>query len=329
MSISAIIDDFLQLVRYCRYDNSYKMVWAKAIIDLANENPERTVIPVENIADKVIGYYWNLHIFFDPDGQTLLQSSNRTKPPVVQSYVLSLISNYKDLCTEYKPCFYERLTNIHKEQLAISYTRVANDLKRDVRERFLYLNNDYKTLYDYKTDDNNIIFDTGACRQLSEHHDILNESILFKWTQILEKFNNTTPRIAAKLKLRHDGKQYRGSLKKFHKWLSIENPNRKCAICDEHIKDENDLAVDHVIPFTFLFSDDIWNLSFVHQSCNSRKSNTPPSKKAIKAQEQRNLHLQQLITRNHSHDMSKKIFKELSIAIEDKVLDKMWAIYKL
>lgn len=330
MSIPTHIDDFLQLVRYCQYDNSYKMVWAKAIVDISTEHPERTIIPIENIADKVIGYYWNLHIFFDPDGRTLLQSSNRTKPPVVLSYVLNLIREYKEICIEYKPCFYERLARTHKEQLSISLKKVAKDLKKDVRERFLYLNKVYKTVYDHQTDDNNIIFDAGVCRQIAEHQDILNESILFKWTQILEKFNRTTPRIAAKLKLRQDGITKRtGSLKKFHEWLLIENTSQICAICNEQIKDKKELSVDHVIPWSFLYSDDIWNLSFVHRSCNSQKNNIPPSKESIRAQEQRNRHLHELITNKYTRKMKNKVFKELEIALEDKTLNKMWSIYKL
>ena len=69
MSLPTIIEDFLSLVRYGSIDNSYKMVWSKAIVDLSSDNPDRTTIPMDEIAEKVVSYYWNLHVFFDPDGK--------------------------------------------------------------------------------------------------------------------------------------------------------------------------------------------------------------------------------------------------------------------
>lgn len=83
MAIPADIQELLQLIRHGRVDNSYKMVWAKAIVELSCENPNRTEIPLGDIATKVAGYYWNIHIFFDPEGKTLRQGSNSAKPPVI------------------------------------------------------------------------------------------------------------------------------------------------------------------------------------------------------------------------------------------------------
>ena len=31
--------------------------------------------------------------------------------------------------------------------------------------------------------------------------------------------------------------------------------------------------VDHILPWSFLYSDDLWNLVYSHRSCNSSKSN--------------------------------------------------------
>lgn len=87
--------------------------------------------------------------------------------------------------------------------------------------------------------------------------------------------------------------------------------------------------MDHVIPWSLLYSDDIWNLTFVHKSCNSQKSNAPPTQKAIKAQEERNNRLHNLITINHDNFMSNKVFKELDFAINENLLSKMWTIYRV
>lgn len=328
MAAPVTIQEFLRLVRHGRIDNSYKMVWAKAIVDLATEDPNRTSIPLDAIAERVISYYWNLHIFFDPEGRTLRQGSNSSKPPEILQCVLGWIQDYKRIKTEYKPVFYERMTQADRSKLAISSSIVALLLKKDVRHRFLNLNGKSLALYDYKLDDDNLIVATDLCKQLSEYQDILHEAILFRWTQILEGFNRTTPRIAAKVRIMQDIKRRNSSLKKFNEWLLIENPMQTCALCGHKIKAAKDISVDHVIPWSFLYSDDIWNLSFTHNTCNSQKLNTPPSKSLIDEQQKRNQHLHSLITKNHQHKVGHKIFKELDFALEENLLTKMWVIYK-
>ena len=262
-------------------------------------------------------------------GRTLRQGRNSSKRPIILSYVLSLINEYKGLDSNYKPCFYERLNSLAKLRLDISYSSVVSILKENVRHRFLKLGKEDKSIYDYFSDDENLIFAEGVCKQISEYQDILHESILFRWAKILEDINRTTPRIVAKLKIRQDGQRRTSSLKKFHEWLLIENPHCECAICGIPVKDKKELSVDHVIPWSFLYSDDIWNLSFVHKSCNSQKQNTPPTRKDIIAQERRNKNLHELITTEYRSKMSNKIFKELDFSLQDNTLNKMWSIYKL
>ena len=329
MSKPVIVNEFLDLVRHGRVDNTYKMVWAKAILDLAIEDPNRTTILLDDISEKVISYYWNLHIFFDPEGRTLQQGSNSSKPPAVLQYVLGLISDYKLAHIAYKPCFYEKLSKSDRKQLSVQPELISSMLRKDVRHRFLNLNDNTFNIYNFEKDDDNLIFSSGFCEQLCDYQDVLHESILFRWTQILEDFNRSTPRIAAKVKIKQGLGRKGGSLKKFHSWLLLENPNKTCSVCDTPISNDKDLSVDHVIPWSFLYSDDIWNLSFIHKTCNSHKSNTPPSQKAVKAQEERNNRLYHLISLNHEELMNNKIFKELDFAINENLLRKMWAIYRV
>ena len=109
-----------------------------------------------------------MHIFFDPEGRTLRQGSNSSKPPEILQCVLGWIQDYKRIKTEYKPVFYERMTQADRSKLAISSSIVALLLKKDVRHRFLNLNGKSLALYDYKLDDDNLIVATDLCKQLSD-----------------------------------------------------------------------------------------------------------------------------------------------------------------
>jgi hypothetical protein len=76
MKVDNYIKDFLSLIRKCSVDNTYKMAWEKALIELATENPQLNTIALQDIAKKIFKYYWNQTIYFD-----LVQGSNISKPP--------------------------------------------------------------------------------------------------------------------------------------------------------------------------------------------------------------------------------------------------------
>ena len=72
-------------------------------------------------------------------------------------------------------------------------------------------------------------------------------------------------------------------------------------------KIDNELSIDHVIPWSYLFSDDIWNLVYMKKSENSSKSNKIPSEKTILNLEKRNKIGSEIIRQNDK-SMSMKIF---------------------
>lgn len=324
MSQPVVIKELLNLIRYGRTDNSYKMIWAKAIVDLASNEPERESIPLTEIAEKVFSYYWNIHIFFDPDGHTLKQGSNSLKPPVLLKLVIKSIQAYKKTVSgAYKPTFYEKVGDRWKSQHGVNIDAIVTVLKTDVRHRFLNSENKQYAIYDYQSNNEKLIFKDGVCKHISDYKDILHEAVLFRWTQILEDINRTTPRIASKLKIKQEALKKRKSLKGFIPILELENPKRSCSACKKQI-DQSDLSVDHLIPWSFLYSDDIWNLSLTHKACNSLKNNIPPKEADINEQHQRNVRLYKLMSNTTNHT---KVLKDLQYGNSENLLRKMFQIY--
>ena len=85
---------------------------------------------------------------------------------------------------------------------------------------------------------------------------------------------------------------------------------------------ENDLSVDHVIPWSYMFSDDLWNLVYCHKGENSEKSNRLPSEEDIARLEQRNNLLLTCMSNNS------KDYDQLQIAIEKDYVRKFWISFK-
>ena len=84
----------------------------------------------------------------------------------------------------------------------------------------------------------------------------------------------------------------------------------------------DDISIDHVIPWSFMYSDDIWNLVITSKSNKSKKSNRIPSDKDIERLNERNVQLLETIT-------DYKMKTQLQSAITENYVNKFYTAFKL
>ena len=143
---------FKRIIRECNYDNTYKMAWAKALVELSIESTyedDIVEIKLEDIAKKYIKYYWNQTIFFD-----LIQGSNLLKTPVIIQNVKILIEEYYKYINARKPDRFEKIEYVLTKDLLKEYTtcinKVASALKADVSWRFVFIDGKNNSdIYEY------------------------------------------------------------------------------------------------------------------------------------------------------------------------------------
>ena len=73
------------------------------------------------------------------------------------------------------------------------------------------------------------------------------------------------------------------------KFIDEENPKKECFLTGKKISGTP--SIDHVIPWSYMYSDDLWNLVYVLPNENSSKSNSLPNKKLIEKLKTRNIKL--------------------------------------
>ena len=166
-----------------------------------------------------------------------------------------------------------------------------------------------------------ISFTKQQVLSLKEYSFVLSQLINFKWAQLLEKFNHS-PRIASKVKDISDNTIKRSSLTKYKNILLKSNNYQAIDFYTGKVLQENDISVDHVIPWSFMYSDDIWNLVLTSKSNNSSKSNIIPSQDVIESLKGRNARLVKLINDSKYKD-------ELLLAIENDYVDKFYLAMKI
>ena len=313
---------FKRIIRECSYENTYKMAWAKSIVEICSSYEDTTndvVISLKEIAKKFLKYYWNQTIYFD-----LIQGSNPQKPPIILSLTKSFIEKYYLVIKKRQPEVFEKIEDrVQGLGLENFYKKTISDiekiLKKDVSWRFDTIKGDLGCLYQYERKGDYLIINKENSIILKENEQDLYDLINYRWSLILENFNSS-PRINKKVRIIDERNIKRASLNNFKEYLDLENPNHYCFICGEQIPD-SELAIDHVIPWSYMYSDDLWNLVYTCQSCNSRKSNTIPSKSFVDKLKERNMRLLNLLNDNNA---SNKVFEELKFAINKDYVYKFW-----
>lgn len=295
---------------------------AKALVEISLEEEYNTniiEIDLKNIANKFIKYYWDQTIFFN-----LIQGSNLIETPLILQYIKKLINEYYSFIGAKKPDRFERIEDYLKTTMTKEYNvclaKTIKTLKADVSWRFTFINGKiYNEIYEYNKGDDKLEILAENLKILKKNYEDLFDLINYKWGLILETFNSS-PRINRKVKIIDEQAVKRNSLSKFKEYLDLENSKRKCFICGKHI-DDKELSIDHVIPWSYLYSDDLWNLVYVHKSCNSSKSNTIPLEEDIRKLKNRNKRLIQKLKEKGIHS---KTLDELDLAIQKDYVNKFW-----
>ena len=248
---------FTKIIRQCNYENTYKMAWAKSLVEICSTyslEGETLVITLKDIAYKFFKYYWNQTIFFD-----LVQGSNPLKQPLIVSLVKEMIEKYFISISKRQPEVFEKVEdkfeylNLQKEYIK-TINKITQVLKKYFIFRFDKIEDDSPSLYDYSFGNDELVILTENAKILKDNEQDLYDLVNYRWSLILETFNSS-PRINKKVRIMDERIVKRNSLASFKKYLDLENPEHRCFICGK-IVDENELSIDHVIPWSYMYSDD-------------------------------------------------------------------------
>ena len=292
-------------------DNTYKMSWIRSIVEVCENNPKHE-IHFDELSFLIFKYYWNQSIFFK-----LQQGNNVNKKPEIIQIVEDKINKYQSQYGN-QPKTFIRV----KDKLEVPVNKISEILKQDVSWRFLKVGKDTYNIYDCDT--HNKVIRISHPELIQKYSDVLYQLINYRWSQKLEDTDGS-PRISKKIRgVDRENIPSRKSLKSFHKFLDMENPNKQCFITGNKIP-EDKLSIDHIIPWSYMFSDDLWNLVYVETSLNSSKNNRLPDEDMIIKLEKRNKKLLGILKING--EKSKHV-EELSISIDNNYVRHHWTGFK-
>lgn len=320
--IPKYISDWLLIIEQMNNDNTYKLAWGRAIIECVSMNDyidlnDNIEIPFDNISLKMIKYYWNQMFFFN-----LKQSPYKYKNPVICNDVDKLIEEYKKITESNIPVWFNEGIEVIIKNNKPLYNNIVKHVSKTLHEnvcwRFKMVNKESIEIYEYsKSVGSKIILNKDNAKLLkSEEYGIVISKLLnYKCTQLLEKFN-FAPKIATKVNGISENKLRRNSLQKYKEILLKEHNGVAIDFYTGKELDDNDISVDHVIPWSFMYSDDIWNLVLTSKSYNSSKSNSVPQTEIIEKLKIRNEQLIEIVDGKFKDD--------LKLAIDNGYVDKFY-----
>ena len=269
---------FIQIIAKDAKSNTYKFALAKFLLDYSRnkKNIEDSQISYKEIATKFLEYYW-----FQECKYKFKQDFNKEKMPIV----IKLIQKYCG--TEYIPQTYDKYFSTRKNIQNQLIQEIENKCFKDVIPRFQpYKKNIFyehfhtlvpsKRKFDLPEQNQRyILLNANTISFFKDEYEVLSKILILEWAKFLEK-TNFTPRLISKIELMKDPK--RNSLNKFKNVL-LDMGNR-CFYCNKSLE-KTQIHIDHFIPWSYIYEDEIWNLVQACSSCNLIKSDSLPPQKCI------------------------------------------------
>lgn len=307
--IPEYINNWFHVIESMKNENTYKLAWGRALVEcIYHGSFVETLdgdyfVALEDIAKCMLKYYWNQLFFFN-----LKQSPNRVdqRQPYIVQATNELIEKYKESTGSVIPVWFDKVEEeLNTKELQNTIKKIAKVLPNDVSWRFKRVGDEVISLYDYdeKSRSDRVIFTKEAVDLLKEYALVISKLLNYKWAQLLEKFNYA-PKIANKVNSISEAKLKRDSLTKYKNELMKQFKDGVAIdFYSGEPLDDNDISVDHVIPWSFMYSDDIWNLVLTSKSHNSSKSNTIPSEDIIEKLKDRNSQIVDLLDSKFNIEM--------------------------
>lgn len=264
------MQDMVRLSQRARMSSTYKPALLKAIARISSRRPSNT-ITLRELGAEFARLFWNQTIVFH-----LRQAATITKEPEVLGQIrkASAVSGVREFSLLPRPT---------AAAIEIAMARI---LKTDVLRRFH--NNapaSMAPLFSWESGADHISLTDQARDFIVTTHVVLELIANHWWAAYLEKVNALAPAIINKVQA--NGAR-RGSLAAYLRILEGLDENR-CFYCDRLFSADARASVDHVLPWSFLLADPLWDLVLACMQCNLAKSDRLPERWFMDRLVERNL----------------------------------------
>ena len=266
---------FTKFFNSARLASTYKPVFLRSLLDVGDladrskrakivgrewlkfrRNGDRLFVDLNFIAVRFAKYYWDMEYRFKLRQSQDRQDANilkiirgaqaaRKKPPTIRALASTSMSEFR-----------------------------AQVIRKSIRpEVLVHLKTNMPSLYK-KEKTGEISFNAKIVPYIKRNRTLLRNGLNYTIARYLEKINRGTPSIAKKVGYNSDSivkpMLCPGAIKDMRRWQYS-----RCFYCGGNLRKHH---VDHVIPFNFVFSTELYNCVLSCPGCNCKKSDTLPER---------------------------------------------------
>ena len=307
------LSNWIAIIDGIKNDNTYRASWGRAIIEcIVNEEyeiiNEEVIVEEYFIVQKILKYYWNLNCFFNITQGDFL---------VIEKVTKEISEDFYRKKKHRNPVWYNEVELFLKRK-QIKFEKTINRIMKIVNRNIAYrfLNHRSKQLKLYKLDlkTKSLRFKKSDVEIIKNYSKLLNDLINSKWALYLENYNKS-PYLLRKVIDSAENNLKRQSFRAYKNILVQYYHNE--GIVDfytgKHL-DYLDIKIVHVIPYNYLYCNNIWNLVITDKS---HKNNLMPTTDELEKLKNRNIGLLKGL-----ESVSSKEKEDLKKVINDNLLDK-------
>lgn len=165
------------------------------------------------------------------------------------------------------------LKSCEKQSVIIDFLKNTQDKEIISKKRALTYNVPYRLQSPFMENVKGKEWNVGESRLIAKiNQEIIKGWLEYKMIMYIQKRNPSVPGIADKLYPPYERNLER--VKKY--WRLILSLEPVHEIYGDNILTENDLSIDHFVPWSYVAHDEMWNLNPTTKSINSSKSNNLP-----------------------------------------------------
>ena len=294
MSSDIRVGDVAALMRHATMSATYKPALLKALLVCAR-NDERLEIPLQSIGREFTRLYWNQTVVYH-----LRQAAVLTKES-------SAVKNVRAAAERYRV---RDLHDLPESARAALDRKMASLLQVNVLAAFHASKPETMArLYEWQPGEITIRLAPEVRTFLRANEATLELIANYYWALFLENTNRLAPRIVQKVERRA---AQRSSLQRYLRILADDSAT--CFYCASVFDPGNRSTVDHVIPWSFLLEDPLWDLVLACSRCNASKSDWLPEP----------AYLDRLLERNRLRD--NELRRHASFLITDGEVERLYQV---
>lgn len=249
------------------HSTTYKYCFLKCILDNIYELDDDYALSFDVIGETFASTYWNLvAVHHIPQMPKFDDGKKSTVERIIESII-----NEKPYLDEVR---FENVNDLDKLMIA---TKIIKDFSTYVIGAFY--GDTSGLLYGFSKKQRKIWLNENSFRFLSNNKVLLEQVNYYQWFKMCDSILHKTGRTIENLPKVLEDITLREDLYPYKKELISKGEDVGCFYCGSKLN--KGMHLDHVVPWSFLKRDDLWNFVFSCSKCNISKNNRLPQNEYI------------------------------------------------